>query len=684
MQRWIAYEGFTWSGKMASPRWKLVVVGMIMGIWCSLSGVSHGQESYPGGYVLIPVGRTPIVLLSTTADATIYEQTPQVFIDVQAAYRLHNNDKRQAQKLTVAFPGYAVDGPAPQGVTLTASGHEVTFREADTNWWLADVTLQPDERTSLVLKYTAPLGEGPFVTFRHPLDVAAKAWPGNLESARFTLAFSEPPNPQSWIRLTPENYKLTAESINWSFDAVDPQAPIDYLFLRPSLWERLRKARQAAVAADAPAAASIALGDVYVELASAGDDAIFDRYFPLAVAAYNLAQAKAPSDPAAYIALAGLFRQRAGRASPPDPSYLALATNQLATALENGVQDAGITETVVKDYAALIEAARQEGDFDAANTYFRRLDELATHVPTVLDNAALVDERRRLAIDWAREVLADEGPAPSRAVLEESLGPGIAQPPDAHFAHLNGLQVTTDTQLGHRRIEITAVPREGGESLVQDLQNALTAADAGAVTLAGTQPPVIQVDLSFGDAGELRQRQQRLADSLTDEPEWTALKAMLEPERLEWRRNDVRWRSQDSWNEQVSLVDVAAVLGQQAQALDQAAGNLDTTDELNVLLADLWRAEAETWRRLGENNRARFTLTLQPEPGAPIVRTWSIAAGETTTMTGSATQYRLFPYVWWVAAAYALFMMATGLLWWRRRRAVPKRRQVRTRPATNR
>ncbi len=669
---------------MTPHRWKFVLVGTVLAMWWSLAGVANGQEGYPGGYVLVPVGRTPIVLLSTTADVTIYEQTPQVFIDVQAVYRLHNRDKRQAQKLTVAFPGYAVDGPAPQGVTLTASGREVAFREADTQWWLADVTLQPDERASLVLKYTDPLGEGPLVSFRYPLDVVSKAWPGNLESARFTLAFNEPPNPQSWIKLTPDNYSLTAESINWSFDAVDPQAPIDYMFLRPSLWERLRKARQAAVAPDAPAAAGVALGDVYVELASAGDDAIFDRYFPLAVAAYNQAQAKTPTDPAAYLALARLFRQRAGRATPPDPSYLALATNQLATALENGVQDPGITETVVKDYSDLIEAARQEGDFDAANTYLRRLDALASRVPAVLDNAVLIDERRRLAIDWAREVLADQGPAPARAVLEEGLGPGIAQPPNAQFAHLNGLQVKTDTQLGHRRIEITAAPREGGESLVQDLQNALTAAGAGTVTLASTQPPVIQVDLSFGDAGELRQRQQRLADSLTDEPEWAALKAMLEPERLEWRRNDVRWRSQDSWNEQVSLVDTAAVLGLQAQALDQAASNLDTADDLNALLADLWRAEAETWRRLGENNRTRFTLTLQPQPGAPIVRTWSIAVGESTTMTGTATQYRLFPYVWGVVAVYALFIMVTGLLWWRRRRAVLKRPPARTRPATNR
>ncbi len=669
---------------MTPHRWKFVLVGMILAMCWSLAGVAHGQESYPGGYGLIPVGRTPIVLLSTTADATIYEQTPQVFIDVQAVYRLHNTDKRQAQKLTVAFPGYAVDGPAPQGVTLTASGREVTFREADTNWWLADVTVQPDERIGLVLKYTAPLGEGPFVSFRYPLDVVSQSWPGRLESARFTLAFSEPPNPQSWIRLTPDNYTLTAESINWSFDAVDPPAPIDYVFLRPSLWERLRKARQAAVAPEAPAAAGVSLGDVYVELASAGDEAVFDRYFPLAVAAYNQAQAKTPSDPGAYLALATLFRQRAGRASPPDPSYLALATNQLATALENGVQDPAITETVVKDYAALIEAARQEGDFDAANTYVRRLDALASQVPSVLENAVLIDERRRLAIDWAREVLVDQGPAPARAVLEESLGPGVAQPPNAHFAHLNGLQVKTDTELGLRRIEITAAPREGGESLVQDLQNALTAAGTGTVTLAATQPPVIQVDLAFGDAGELRQRQQHLADSLTDEPEWSALKAMLTPERLEWRRNDVRWRSQDSWNEQVSLVDAAAVLGLQAQALDQAASNLDTADDLNALLADLWRAEAETWRRLGENNRTQFTLTLRPRPGAPIVRTWSIAAGEATTMTGTATEYRLFPYVWGVAAVYALFMLATGLLWWRRRRVVVKRPPPRTRPATNR
>ncbi len=684
MQSWIAKQAPGEQARGVPHRWRLAAAGLALAATLVLAGVAQAQDKYPGGWVLMPVGSSPVVLLSTTADATIYEQAPEVFTDVQAVYRVHNNDKRQPQKLTVAFPGYAVEGPAPQGVTLTAAGHEVTLRKAETQWWLADVTLQPDERLSLTLKYTAPLGNGPFVQFRYPLDLIAKTWVGNLESARFTLAFSEPPNPQSWIRLTPDNYDLTAEAITWSFDAVDPKEPIDYIFLRPSLWERLRKARQTAVAPDAQAPAAVALGDIYVELASAGDSAIFDRYFPLAVAAYNQAQAKAPADASAYLALAKLYRLRAERSTPPDPSYLGLATTQLANALENGVQDPAIAESVVKDFTTLMEAARQDGDFDTANTYLRRLDMLASHLPSLLDNASLVNERRRLAIDWAGQVLAEQGPAPARAVLGESLGAGIAQPPGARFAHISGIQVKTDTQLGRRRLEITVAPREGGESLVQSLHDAFAASGAGAVTLTSTQPPVIQVDLNFGDAGELRDRQERLAAALTDEPEWAGLKAMLELDRLQWRRTDEGWRVVDSWNEEISLVQAAASLEDQAQALDRAAAGMDVTDSLNALLADLWRAEAQTWRRLAENTRSQYTLTMQPEPGAPIVRSWAIAGGAATTMTGAATQYRPFPYVWGVAGVYALFILVTGSLWWRRRRKTAKRPAPRSTPAGRR
>ena len=271
-------------------------------LWLIVGSAAAAQapDNYPGGFSLMPIDPGQVRLLSMTVDASIHEDGSQVFVDVQAAFRVHNQNRGERQTLTVAFPGYAVDGPQPEQVSLTVAGREVAYSAAATQWWVADIPLQADERLSLVLSYSVPLGSGPFVHWRYPLDLVSQEWPGVLESARVTLGFSEPPNPQSWLQLTPETYKLTAESITWSYDTTDPTEPIDYVFMRPSLWTQLRDARKAMIApaTGGSQASAIALGDVYTTLASsAGDPAIFQRYFPLAVVAIARRKALTPTIP---------------------------------------------------------------------------------------------------------------------------------------------------------------------------------------------------------------------------------------------------------------------------------------------------------------------------------------------------------------------------------------------------
>ncbi|MCW5859736.1 MAG: hypothetical protein KIS63_15665, partial [Caldilineales bacterium] len=362
-------------------------------LWFFLAPVAQAQEGYPGGYTLMPLEPGPVQLLSLMVDASIRDDGAQAVVDVQVVYRLHNTDKNQPRPLRVAFPGYAVEGPPPESFSLQAAGRDIALRQGQQQWWVAEVTLAADERLNLNLTYSTPLGAGPFVRFRYPLDLTARLWPGRLESARFTLGFTQPPNPQSWLQLTPETYKQTAESITWSYDTVDPDAPIDYWLMRPAIWEQLRAARQAAVAS-ASAAAQFDLGAVYTQLATgAGEVAVFDRYFPLAVAAYHRAQELAPAEPAAYLALAELYRLRAARSDPPDPTFGALATAQLAAALENGVQDPSLAGQVAAEYADLIASARQRGDFAAAGAYLSRLEALASRSQAPLETEAIAAER---------------------------------------------------------------------------------------------------------------------------------------------------------------------------------------------------------------------------------------------------------------------------------------------------
>lgn len=629
---------------------------------------AFAQDGYPGGYTLMPLDPGPVQLLSLMVDAGIRDDGAQAVADVQAVYRLHNTDKNQPRVVRVAFPGYAVEGAPPESFSLQAGGRDIGLSRGQQQWWVAEVPLGADERTNLVLSYSAPLGEGPFVRFRYPLDLTARLWPGRLESVRFTLDFAEPPNAQSWLHLTPESYKQTAESLTWSYDTVDPEAPIDYWLIRPAVWQQLRAARQLAVTTTT-AAAQVDLGAIYARLATGGDEAVFDRYFPLAVAAYHQAQKLAPTEPAAYLALADLYRRRAARSDTPDPVFSALATEQQAAALENGVQDPALAQQVAAQYAELIAAARQNGDFAAAGAYLERLEALASRSQMPLETEAISRQRRQLGVDWAAATLRQQGPGAARAILAQAVGSESTAALALPFARIQSLQAEVSTQPGLRRIELAISPRTDGEPLVQRLYESLAATSAATVTLTGTQPPALQIEIPFEDGAELRRRQQTLAESIDPvDAEWAGLRALLQPHALDWTHSDDGWRTRDIYAETVSLANAQERYEAEALALEEAAASVDASHPLAAVLPDLLRAEAGIWRQLGRSQHARYFLTLYPYPGAALERTWVIAPGATAPMAGQAVQYRLERFAWAAAGVWLAALALAAVAWWGFRR----------------
>ena len=629
---------------------------------------AQAQTEYPGGYTLMPLNPGKIVLLSMTADVSFRDNGNETIAEVQLNYRLHNRDKGKSQTIRVAIPGYPAPKPPPTEIRLLKQGKEVPKKPGNEQWWIADVTLAPNQRINLVMIYAAPLGDDAIVHFRYPLDLTGKLWPGRLESARFTISFSEPPNPQSWISLTPENYQLSAESITWSYDLRDPKQPIDFIFIRPTLWKQIQQARRIAISQNS-ADAHKSLGAVYAQLATATQNPdIFERYYPLAVASYAQAQQLAPDDPDSYLALAQLYELRADLSPGEASSYTSLAINELIKALDHGVQSAEIQEKVVRGFAALIERARQRKDYDAANTYLQRLEEISKTYPQLNGDEVIQQERRALAIDWAEHVLNDSGPAPARAVLAELFGEDVVTPPGAQFARINSLYVLVRTEPGLRTLAINAAMREGDVTLISQLASLFGQLDVGSVELQEVDPTLLYVQIPFTDDEDLIRRQAALADAIPPEPEWALLQAILRPQSLIWKQEQERWRTIELYKEQVSFVAVSADAGLQALLLERAANALDMNDPLNKLLNDIWRQEADVWRDLAENSSARYTLTLYPHPGSPLVQTWTIFPGEEITMSGRAVQYHIGTILLFAAGIYFLFVLFTWALFWLFRR----------------
>ncbi len=637
----------------------IFVILFVLLLSASARGRSYAQGDYPGGYTLMPLAPDKIVLLSMTVDVSFHDDGDTTFVEVQANYRLHNRHKSQAQTLRVAIPGYPAPKPPPTDVRLLLGGKEVPKKPGNEQWWIADITLKPDQRANLVMVYSAPLGSDPLVHFRYPLDLTARMWPGRLESARFTISFTEPPNPQSWISLTPEDYKLTAEAITWSYDVKDPKEPIDFLFIRPSLWDQIQAARREAATSSSPDAHKT-LGSLYAQLATAGRNPdSFDRFYPLAVASYARAQQLAPNDAAPYLALSQLYQLRAELAPEEADAYTGLAINELVKALEQGVDNAEIRQKVIKGFAALIEAARVRGDFDAANTYLQKLQGLAQQYPDLANSADIQQERRALAIDWARNVLRDKGPAPARKVIDQLFGDAAARPRSSTFARVNSLYVVVRTEPHLRTIAINAAMRQSDISLIADLAKIFGRTGVGSVELQEVDPTLLFVSIPFEDADDLTAKQAQLADAIPPEPEWGLLQAILRPVSLNWQQKSERWRTVESYEEQVSFVSVSADAGLQALLLEKDANALDTTDPLNALLADIWKQEADVWRELASNSSARYTLTLYPHPGAPLEQTWTVRPGDELTMRGSAVQYHLGTILLVALALYVLFVLLT-------------------------
>jgi len=620
------------------------------------------QSDYPGGYTLMPLAPDKIVLLSMTADVSFHDDGKTTIAEVQLNYRLHNRDKGKNQTLRVAIPGYPALKPPPADITLLLGGKEVPKTPGNQQWWIADITLKPNQRTNLVMTYAAPLGDDPIVRFRYPLELTGQMWPGRLESARFTISFPEPPNPQSWISLTPENYQLTAESVTWSYDVKDPKEPIDFLFIRPSLWDQIQQARRAAATSNSPEAHKT-LGAIYAQLATTTQDpAIFERYYPLAVASYARAQQLAPDDPASYLALAQLYQLRADLSPEQASSYTGLAINELVKALEHGVTGSDIQEKVAQGFASLIAQARQRGDFDAANTYLQRLEELSNDYPELVDSTDIQKERRSLAIDWTEHVLNDQGPAPARAVLAQLFGKDVTMPEGAQFSRINSLYVAVHTEPHLRILDINAAMRDGDVTLISQLAQIFGQTGVARVELQEIDPTLLHVEIAFDDEDDLIDIQTTLADAIPPEPEWALLQAILRPQSLNWEQIDERWRTIETYEENVSFVAVSADAGIQALLLERAANSLDANDPLNRLRSNIWRQEAAIWRNLAENSSARYTLTLYPRPGAPLVQTWTVFPGDEVVMTGKAVQYHLGTILLVSLGVYFLFIAFTWLL----------------------
>ena len=94
-------------------RWLVLCAVLLLTLVWLGQAVAQEQVQYPGGYSLMPLDPGPVRLLSMTVDVNIRDDGEQAIAEVQAVFRVHNQDKQDNRTLTVAVPGYPVPKPPP-------------------------------------------------------------------------------------------------------------------------------------------------------------------------------------------------------------------------------------------------------------------------------------------------------------------------------------------------------------------------------------------------------------------------------------------------------------------------------------------------------------------------------------------------------------------------------------------
>ncbi len=130
-----------------------------------------------------------------TVDVNIRDDGEQAIAEVQAVFRVHNQDKQNDRKLTVALPGYPAPKPPPAQLSLTSGGDDIPVTAGFQQWWVGEAGTQtkpaPQHRSDLY----GIAGQYAFCTLQlsHGTDSASVARPVKQRPSDFDL--QRPPKP---------------------------------------------------------------------------------------------------------------------------------------------------------------------------------------------------------------------------------------------------------------------------------------------------------------------------------------------------------------------------------------------------------------------------------------------------------------------------------------------------------
>lgn len=622
------------------------------------------EDDLPIGLVPRPQGDTKVALTAYTVDLTFEEKDNSPHFTVVVKTRLHNPSTVNSASIVLDLRGKTNTGAPISGLRL-AEGQDATAAVpyAETSYIR---TLRPDERMWLTFVYTDELSDIPWSKFQYNLD-ALNAWQTTVGSVRFTFHLPQGLTHTAFLRVAPDPSRFDTQRLEWQWEELTPQVPIDILFIRPQIWQYIETLRHQIMAGTSQATETLAqlLSDIIMK-EGAPEEAV-DVFYPEALALWTKIARERPQDPQPWRMLANLYALRAAREADPE-TYRSLIINALENAWQRGDRSDYVRTqlaTVVRSQLEhLVEQQRWQEALEESD-YLRDL-----LGPTGEDEVKRL--RQKIALAWAQNLLRRGDENGIREALIAGWGPAVVSyflPQRPSFAYLH---LDIQTRERNRTVVITTTfdphaspsPKEGWTTWIRAMQRAVPRITATQEDVGNST--VLTLTIPFVNASDLQDAQRRIVDTVPSLPEWAFIRDALSPVRLQYEQTNTLWGKRIVWEEEVDSTT-------SRQTLDEVISTLKATTQTPLLaeypqeLSDIRKAlrqgDIRAWEELRDTARATYNLEWSEGLGPPSAHRWQLKTGEQTIMRASRTVIEPGRAIL-LAGALLLFWTGLTLLLW--------------------
>ena len=463
---------------------------------------------------LVPVGGPGRVQLTAyVLLARLSCQGAQCVISVEQTYFLENKDATKGATLRLGLPSEAQGRLAQlsglvlrdvQGTPLTPVGSEAPL---NTVW---EVTLERAARKDLVLAYSYPVPNAQVLRWCAETPLLA-AW-GTAESARIAFELPQLATQEALLQVEPQSLAFDGKTLVWNYENLSAWPRHELICLSPDAWGELLRL--------STTGAHYELARLLMAIQEAAEREKvphFDRFDEIVAELHAALQAN-PGDTAARLELAKVYRARAEARPESRLNYLLLATQELATVLEQHPEDSQVAEALSLAYYNAAMVASETGDPAGALAYLKKAR--STGAQSGQDDKKIEELTLRWALNLAEQGRASQAMAELVGVLSPEIEGALLRYAPPLTSARTEVALEPGERVARSSLQLYPPTAPKSQERLQELSARLGAVGGCQATLE-VKPDLVtlEVRLTFRSLAEFRARAAALIELLAPDPD---------------------------------------------------------------------------------------------------------------------------------------------------------------------